>query len=114
MASLRRSLNETPVSLKAKARLALKALGNTPLTVARRLLALKCYGEPGSADMCPVAQYMKRKSFRLRQPVVHTRIGKFVFFTGSEFCAVPLPAAVITFAKQFDVDRYPSLIRRHK
>lgn len=93
--------------LQMKAYEALLHLGETGDTVARRLRTARCHGERHTSRSCPVAQYMKKKSFSSRAPRVKGT--EFVFKCGTRYLMVPLPSAVRNFIRMFDDGHHPSL-----
>jgi len=105
-------MKETPEAIKEKAYTALKALGTSRVIVARRLKAMNCYGIPSDGSACPVAQYMKRKTFRNRYPVVGLKF--FQYIDTNYKVTIPLPRPVRMFVTAFDNKRFPSLILKRK
>jgi len=94
--------------LHEKARRCLKELGPSSDKVAMTLKRMGVKGIPGEAKHCPIANYMKKKTFRLLSPLV---AGTFSFNgpLGREF--VYLPRSVTAFVKRFDQEKYPFLKR---
>lgn len=88
----------------------LEALGSTPDEVAENLAAGGYVGYPEKATICPVANYLDRNGAR----EVSVAGGVASYRGRGQFVAqeVPLPDPVRTFARQFDLGRYPTLDAR--